>query len=91
LLNQQFEVLHPLSSFQRRNFALLVLQLLSTIFEFHLTDMTVHPIFDFNTALSEVQAKSLLHGLRDSYDANRVLYFELLQKIPAEKLGLMVR
>lgn len=69
----------------------MILQLVAIIFESHPTDTTTPPIFNFCTALSDSQAMSLLHGLRDSYDANRILYLDLLREIPAEKLGLMVK
>ena len=69
----------------------MILQLMAIVFESHPTDTTIPPIFNFCTALSNSQAMSLLHALQDSYDANRVLYLELLQGIPAEKLGLTVK
>jgi len=69
----------------------MILQLMAVIFESHPTNTAIPPIFNFCTGLSNSQAMSLLHALRDSYDANRVLYLDLLQVIPAEKLGLMVK
>ena len=69
----------------------MIMQLMAIIIESHPTDTTISPIFNFCTALSDSQAMSLLHGLRDSYDANRILYLDLLQEIPAKRLGLMVK
>ena len=99
---QQFKELHPLSSFQRRNFSLSLLQLIAAIFdqppeglaqltaaESQSTSM-LSQLFNFSAAVTEEQAKRLLEALHDPYDANRSICLELLLKLPNEKIGFHV-
>ena len=90
LMAQQFEVLHPLSSYQRRNFALSILQLTCMIFEDHPLNTSIPPLFNLPAAASKAQVLCLLESLQDSYDANRAIAFDLLLKQLDEKLGFEV-
>ena len=64
LLDQQFAVIHPGSSFQRRNFALSLLQLVACLFEQRPTgqvdseESQIPSVFDFKKAVTEQQARS---------------------------------
>ena len=103
LLNQQFKVLHPLSSFQRRSFSLSLLQLMAAIFDEPNSSSASNPssseptsseipsIFDFPSAISSRQARCLLEGLLDPFDANRSVCLELLLKLDANLIKLTVR
>ena len=93
LFTQQFQALHPWSSYQRRNFALSILQLLATIFppsSISLTNSPISPLFNFYKAMKKNQARCLIHALQDSYDANRVITLQLLND-PQCPTGLEVR
>ena len=93
LLAQQFEVLHPLSSFQRRYFSLSLLHLMATSFPPPSTQdppANIPPVFVFRREVSEPQAQCLLQGLQDPYEANRLLCLELLLQLPARTLCLTV-
>lgn len=104
-MEQQFKVLHPLSSFQRRSFSLSLLQLMASIFEEPNSSLasnptsstseeavsSIPPVFDFTTAVSASQAKCLLGGLQDAFDANRSICLELLLKLPVKMVGFTVR
>lgn len=104
-MTQQFAVLHPLSSFQRRSFSLSLLQLMASIFDEpnssaasnstsstsdDSTASTIPSVFNFASAVSPSQAKCLLDGLQDAFDANRSVCLELLLKLPAEMIGFTV-
>ena len=104
-MTQQFAVLHPLSSFQRRSFSLSLLQLMASIFDEPNSSAASNPIssisedssssaipsvFNFPSAISPSQAKCLLDGLQDAFDANRSVCLELLLKLPAEMIGFTV-
>ena len=105
LMDQQFKVLHPLSSFQRRSFSLSLLQLMASIFDepnsssasnptssfSEETPTSIPPIFYFPSAISASQAQCLLDGLQDPFDANRSVCLELLLKLPEEMIGFAVR
>lgn len=106
LLDQQFKELHPLSSFQRRNFSLSLLQLLMTIFDqsesqtsggqephkgkADVSTPVIPPVFECGATVTKEQAMSLVDGLRDPFDANRQLCLELLLKLQCTKVGLDV-
>ncbi len=104
LLTQQFDVLHPLFSFQRRNLSLSILQLMAACFppptECSLDnnaardvagcDAAPPPVFVFSSAVSEPQGACLLGGLRDPYETNRVMCLDLLLELPTDKFGLTV-
>ena len=90
MLEQQFIALNPISSYQRRNFVISILQLLSTIFPDQSPDVTIPPVFEFGSAISKPQTRCLLNSLQDSYDPNRAGALELLLKVPQDKLGLEV-
>lgn len=89
-MNQQFSVIHPWSSFQRRNFSLSLLHLLSTTFSETPDDTEVPAIFQFHTAVSKAQARSLVLALQDSFEANQKIALELLLQLPADVIGLEV-
>lgn len=104
-MSQQFATLHPLSSFQRRSFSLSLLQLMASIFEEPNSSSASNPtnsisedstasvipsVFDFPSAISTSQAKCLLDGLQDAFDANRSVCLELLLKLPAEIIDFTV-
>ena len=105
-MTQQFAVLHPFSSFQRRSFSLSLLQLMASIFDEpnssaasnptsstssdDSTTSTIPSVFNFSSAVSPSQAKCLLDGLQDAFDANRLVCLELLLKLPAEMIGFTV-
>ena len=106
-MDQQFKVLHPLSSFQRRSFSLSLLQLMASIFEEPNSSSASNPacssssseegvlsipsVFDFPSAISASQARCLLEELQDPFDANRSVCLELLLKLPVEMMGFRVR
>lgn len=92
LLAQQFGVLHPLSSFQRRYFSLSLLCLMASCFssEEPPENISISPMFLFSQEVSEAQGQCLLEGLQDPYEANRVLCLELLLQLPVERLGFNV-
>lgn len=99
LLDQQFSVLHPLSSFQRRSFSLSILQLMAACFRSPLAlthgssaqdGPGIPAVFVFSSVVSELQGACLVKGLRDPYDTNRALCLELLLELPVHKLGLTV-
>ena len=100
LIDQQFAVLHPLSSFQRRNFSLSILRICASAFpsspvtstsEVAVPDTIISPVFVFSEAVSDSQASSLFEGLRDPYNANRIISLDLVLGLPTNKLGLNVR
>ena len=47
-------------------------------------------MFEFEQSVTQEQAKCLVDGLRDPFDANRLLCLELLYKLKSEKIGLNV-
>lgn len=103
-MEQQFKVLHPLSSFQRRSFSLSLLQLAASIFDApnsssasNPTNTTSEeetsnfpPVFDFPCAITSAQSTCLFDGLQDAFDANRYICLELLLMLPVEKIGFTV-
>lgn len=89
-MNQQFGVIHPWSSFQRRNFSLSLLHLLSVTFSETPADSEVPAIFRFHTAVSKGQARSLVLALQDSFEANQKIALELLLQLPVNVIGLEV-
>ena len=54
------------------------------------TDYTIRPVFEFPSAVSVNQARRLVYCIKDSYDANRVLVFDLLCHLPHKTVGLQV-
>ena len=90
MLEHQFIALNPLSSYQRRSFAISILQLLSTIFPDQAPEVGIPPVFEFGSAVSKPQTRCLLNCLQDSYDPNRAGALELLLKVPENKLGFEV-
>ncbi len=106
MLNQQFGHLHPVSSYQRRNFSLSILQLMATTFtspaqptpNLHVSATPISElqeripaVFVFSEAVTEPQAVCLLEGLQDPYDANRKICLDMLYSLPISKIQLNVR
>ena len=89
LLEQQFDVLHPLSSFQRRSLSLSLLQTIASIFS-PVQDTSISPILVFPVVVSIEQAHTLVEGLKDPFDANRAICLELLCRLDTAKIGLSV-
>lgn len=46
----------------------------------------ISPILVFPLAVSQPQSRCLLEGMRDPYDANRVLCLHLLLRLPATQM-----
>ena len=85
-------MLHPLSSFQRRNFSLSLLQTMASIFTPDQEERVsqIPAVFEFERSVSQEQARCLVDGLRDPFDANRLLCLELLYRLEPGKIGLDV-
>ena len=83
-----FEVLHPLCTYQRRHFALSVLQLMNTIFSSTLSERVAGT--PFSLLVTKSHGHALLHTLWDTFDSNRSIAVELLLTLPQDKTGVQV-
>ncbi|XP_076306433.1 tRNA (32-2'-O)-methyltransferase regulator THADA-like isoform X2 [Tachypleus tridentatus] len=84
LWNFMFDSLHPSANFPRRCTALRIVSLITSVFQ------NVHDdacIFSIKNMLSSFQAQTLMECLQDSYEANKQIALELLNKLPSSFLG----
>ncbi len=51
---------------------------------------SIPPLLVFNLAVTANQGRCLIHGLQDTYDANRAIALELLLQLPLATTGLEV-
>ena len=84
-----FEVLHPLSTYQRRHFVLSVLQLMRAIFSPSTSGCIEGE--RFSQLVTMAQYRTLVHTLWDTFDSNRSIAAELLLSLPTHFSGLQVR
>ena len=85
-----FEVLHPLSTYQRRHFALSVLQLMKSVFSDGTSASVCVDREKFSQLVTKAQYRTLVYTLWDTFDTNRSIAVELLLSLPTHFSGLQV-
>ena len=75
------QTLHPLSNFQRRNMALSLLDVMSTVLDPSQLPVTVKEQYGINAILPDPSLMGLVYVLYDTFDDNRVLALQLLDKL----------
>lgn len=86
---QQFEALHPLSAFQRREIALLVLSVMQSTFTCD-SPQTSPSVFVFTDAVSTSCLHCLVFSMLDSYSANKSAALDITLKFPKGHVQLQV-
>lgn len=62
---------------------------MATIFS-PVQDASIPPIFVFSLAVNREQAHTLVEGLKDPFEANRIMCLELLYRLDTAKIGFSV-